>query len=258
VDWLDRSKFGIEPPTPDFKDIRALIADFAQHMQSLWRNTRSLCKSLNEPIDTDLDIDSALAGLALPSVHEVGVAEYANQLVIQLLDRAFIMSLRTRFPSLALEIGDTDASTHQGIFASFSGLSSTCTILLRYVYTEFHFTDFMSAVAHWRKDRRGNPTIIYPEVLTILHGKEHDCTECALSGRCQPEHACCRAYLLDHFVAIGWATNHRMDGIQLTDYYGKMAYLLTTNGGGGKGGWGGGGASLLHSPPPFPVYEPLH
>ena len=106
------------------------------------------------------------------------------------------------------------------------------------MYTEFHFTDFMSAVAHWRKDRRGNPTIIYPEVLTILHGKEHDCTECALSGRCQPEHACCRAYLLDHLVAIGWATNHRMGGIQLTDYYGKMAYLLTTNG--GEGGVGGG------------------
>ena len=90
----------------------------------------------------------------------------------------------------------------------------------------------MSAVAHWRKDRRGNPTIIYPEVLTILHGKEHDCTECALSGRCQPEHACCRAYLLDHFVAIGWATNHRVDGIKLTDYFGKMAHMLTTKGGG--------------------------
>ena len=217
VDYLDCSgDLEVDvPPTPTWKEIRELIAQFAQKMSGMWRDTRDLCKCLREGIDTPEDIENAKRLLDLPSLDEVGPNEYADQIVIQVLDTAIVLSLRTRFPSLALRICDEPTQLPLTDVGSYSS------ILLRYVHQKFGYDGFMGAVAKWRADRRGNPMVIYPKVLTILHGEDHLCEKCALSEQCQSEHVCCRAFILQHFVEKGWATDHPVAGFELSNFPGK-------------------------------------
>jgi transposase InsO family protein len=203
------------PPTPSWKEIRELIANFAQKMSGMWRDTKGFCKCLRDSVDTLEDIEDAKRSLKLPSLKEVGPNEYADQIVSQVLDAAFVLSLRTRFPSLALRVDDEPAPTPH------TDMDSDSSILLRYVHQQFGYDGFMGAVAQWRADRRANPIVIYSEVLTILHDETHDCAICALSEKCQPEHVCCRDFVLQKFVAMRWAIEHPVTGFELTKFPGK-------------------------------------
>ena len=74
------------------------------------------------------------------------------------------------------------------------------------------FSDFMSAAERWRRDRRQSPRFLYAKVLSLIAGEEHDCLKCITGpSTCQPEHACCREFVLEHLTRMGWAQK-KIDG----------------------------------------------
>ena len=82
--------------------------------------------------------------------------------------------------------------------------------------SEFGYDAFMAAAVKWKYDRTHQPKLIYPLVLEAMSGNKHDCKDCSNSNMCQPEHECCKDYLLGRLLSMGWASRSVLGDVSLS------------------------------------------
>jgi hypothetical protein len=179
-----------EDPVPQWATIQHWAQEFVNSMEDKWRNTRAMRKDLKGIEVEKKDTMELLTQLDLPNPKSVTSSEYCERIVLHCLDWLFGQHMRSQFDDLPT---DRDELTE----AKVAGL-------LAHTVTEYDYELFMGAIWTWHKDRTQNPLPLYPRVLTIITGKEHDCSTCDADAQCQPEHLCCRQYQLRKLEKMQW------------------------------------------------------
>jgi hypothetical protein len=179
-----------EDPVPQWATIKHWAQEFVNSMEDKWRNTRALRKDLKGVEVEKKDIMELLTQLDLPNPKSVTSSEYSERIVLHCLDWLFGQHVRSQFDDLPTNHEELTDDKVAG--------------LLAHTVTEYDYELFMGAIWTWHKDRTHNPLPLYPRVLTIVTGKEHDCGTCDADTQCQPEHLCCRQYQLRKLEKMLW------------------------------------------------------
>jgi hypothetical protein len=179
-----------EDPVPQWATIKHWAQEFVDSMEDKWRNTRALKKNLKGTEVEKKDTMELLAKLELPNPKSVTSSEYCERIVLHCLDWLFGQHVRSQFDDLPSIYDELTDDKVEG--------------LLAHTVIEYDYELFMGAIWTWHKDRTQNPLPLYPRVLAIVTGKEHDCGTCDADTQCQPEHLCCRQYRLRMLEKMQW------------------------------------------------------
>jgi hypothetical protein len=179
-----------EDPVPQWATIKHWAQEFVDSMEDKWRNTRALKKNLKGTEVEKKDTVELLAKLELPNPKSVTSSEYCERIVLHCLDWLFGQHVRSQFDDLPSIYDELTDDKVEG--------------LLAHTVIEYDYELFMGAIWTWHKDRTQNPLPLYPRVLAIVTGKEHDCGTCDADTQCQPEHLCCRQYRLRMLEKMQW------------------------------------------------------
>ena len=88
--------------------------------------------------------------------HQLTKPQFAEQILMAVLDEKFVRYLRECEPSLsALDVTISESDIGN---------------LLNYVIKDLGCTELLAAAGVWRKDRVSKPALLYPKILQTLNG----------------------------------------------------------------------------------------
>jgi transposase InsO family protein len=183
-----------QPQTLTTTDIGLHMKDFINDVQNWWRDTKATLEEVrNDEEDMcSRSIENALSSLGLDQWElRMTKEQFAEEVLQSVLDEKFIRYLRVCEPAVANLEGDVD--------------DQDINELLNHSIKNLGYTQLMAAAGRWRKDRALKPELLFPKVLQALSGTPHECSSCALTKKCQAEHACCRAWVLAKIDQMGWS-----------------------------------------------------
>ena len=179
-----------QPRTLTTSDIEVHMKDFINDISVWWRDTKASLAEVRENKEDvcEYSLTDSLSDLGLTQwEHQLTKPQFAEQILMAVLDEKFVRYLRECEPSLsALDVTISESDIGN---------------LLNYVIKDLGCTELLAAAGVWRKDRVSKPALLYPKILQTLSGIPHVCATCE---HCQPEHACCREFTLSKVKKMGW------------------------------------------------------